>query len=95
MVQPGTGRPEEQRKALTSTGKGKIVEERNYRSFSSINLYKTKAILVRKKKDDSYVVLTIAYDLRCSLPPCGVSVATAVNLTTDCFSLSSVTRGAI
>jgi hypothetical protein len=37
MVQPGAGRTE-QRKALTGTRKGKIVEY-----FSSINLYKTKS----------------------------------------------------
>jgi hypothetical protein len=74
MAQPGAGRPE-QRKALTGTRKGrsKIVED-----FSSINLYKTKS------KGGSYVVLTMAHDLRCSLPPhCGVPKAAAVNLTVE------------
>lgn len=48
-----------------------------------------------RQKDDGYAVLTAALVLRCSLPPCGVSAATTVNLTTGCFSLSSVTCAAI
>jgi hypothetical protein len=72
MAQPDAGRTE-QRKALTGTRKGKIVKD-----FSSINLYKTKS------KGGSYVVLTMAHDLRCSLPShCGVPKAAAVNLTVE------------